>query len=358
MQRSPRRIPARRRHDRRVHGRRRRDSRPQAMIGRRSRRCSSGPTSQLLLPRGMRARQRWIRTSPHGTRCGCERGRQRSCLASRPPSAVRCVRAAVTTTSWRIPPQHARAWDDGDGASHERPCGRRRLEPRPSRRGGQRCSDPRERPAVVAVDDRPRGARGAGVRGERAGGEGAASREPHRVADDPRRPELVLRRAAGLQRVAALHRRLRRRRPHRRDPDPPRARVPERATFDAGRAAGDGGDVRRRAGAAAGVDAVRRPPRAQVRRMPAQRAADRARRAARGRARHRHAHRRAGDPARRPGDPRPALARGVAAVAAGARTRLPRLRRDRRLRRHPDGAGPVDGGSGWGCSSGCRSSRC
>ena len=211
---------------------------------------------------------------------------------------------------------------------------------------------------MVALDDRPRGARGAGVRGERAGGEGAATREPHRVADDPCRPELVRRRAAGLRRVAALHRRLRRRRPDRRDPDPPRARVPERAACDAGRAAGDGGDVCRRAGAAAGVVAVRRPPRAQVRRMPAQRAADRARRAARGRARHRHAHRRTGDPGRRPGDPHPALARGVAALAAGARTRLPRLGRDRRLRRHPDRAGPVHGGRGGGARVAVGRSRC
>ena len=239
-----------------------------------------------------------------------------------------------------------RAWDDGGGASHERPCGRRRLEPRPSRRGGQRRPDPRERPAVVALDDRPRSARGAGVRVERAGGEGTATREPHRVADDPRRPELVRRRSAGLRRVAALHPRLRRRHPHRRDPDPPHARVPERAASDARRAVGDGGDVCRRAGAAAGVVVVRRPPRAQVRRMPAQCAADRARRAARGRARHRHAHRRTGDLGRRPCDPHAALARGVSALAAGTRTGLPRLGSGHRLRRHPDRARPVHGGRG------------
>jgi hypothetical protein len=51
-------------------------------------------------------------------------------------------------------------------------------------------------------------------------GEGAATREPHRVADDPRRPELVRWRAAGLRRVAALHRRLRRRCGNRCGPGP------------------------------------------------------------------------------------------------------------------------------------------
>ena len=159
-------------------------------------------------------------------------------------------------------------------------------------------------------------------------------------------------------RVAGLDARLRRGRRHRRLLRPPGPRLPVGAAGDEGRAPRGRGHVRVRAGAPAGVDALRRPARPQVRRLPRERVPDRPRRHARVRARAPDAGRDPRRPGRRRGHPRPALAGGVAAAAAGARARLPELRGDAssssssrtRWRRSPASARTS--------SSGCRSWRC
>ena len=168
------------------------------------------------------------------------------------------------------------------GAIHERPCGPRRLEPRPPRRRGRGRADPGERPAVAGRERRALRGDRAGLRRERAARAGAASREPDRRASDARRVQLVRRRPRFVGRVAALHARLR------------RMAASSRPSSSIWSSPSRPGGWRRRpsaawpramyvvgAGAAAGVDVVRRPARPQVRRLPGERVPDRPQRDAR-----------------------------------------------------------------------------